>query len=82
MTVFAGYGGQKLIDRCVGRIAEVRSKLDAANSRAVLEADGGITAENAARVVGAGATAIVAGSAVFGSSDPKKTVETLRGVTK
>jgi ribulose-phosphate 3-epimerase len=66
MSVNPGFGGQKFIDSQLRKIESIRRKLDAANLTAILEVDGGIVPENAGRVVAAGATALVAGSAVFG----------------
>jgi ribulose-phosphate 3-epimerase len=64
MTVNPGFGGQKFIEAMVPKIAQARRMLDAAGSRAELEVDGGISDATAPRVV-AGATVLVAGSAVF-----------------
>ncbi len=65
MSVNPGFGGQKFIDASLRKIEAVRGMLDAAGSRAVLQVDGGVTGDNAAACVSAGATALVAGSAVF-----------------
>jgi ribulose-phosphate 3-epimerase len=65
MTVNPGFGGQKFIEAMVPKIAQARRMLDAAGSRAELEVDGGISDATAPRVVAAGATVLVAGSAVF-----------------
>jgi ribulose-phosphate 3-epimerase len=61
-----GFGGQKFIDSQLRKIEAIRKKLDRANLKAILEVDGGIVPENAGAVIAAGATALVAGSAVFG----------------
>lgn len=65
MSVNPGFGGQGFIDSALRKIARVRALLDAAGSPAVLQVDGGVTAANAAACVDAGATALVAGTAVF-----------------
>jgi len=65
MSVNPGFGGQSFIDSQLRKIAAVRQKLDAAGSAAVLQVDGGVNANNAAACVSAGATALVAGTAVF-----------------
>jgi len=65
MSVNPGFGGQSFIDSQLGKIEAIRKRLDAAGSKAILEVDGGINAELAPRVIGAGATALVAGTAVF-----------------
>jgi len=71
MTVNPGFGGQTFIEAMLGKIASVRAELDRRGLAAELEVDGGINAENAPRVVKAGARVLVAGAAVF---NPKQTV--------
>jgi ribulose-phosphate 3-epimerase len=66
MSVNPGFGGQSFIDSQLRKIEALRKKLDARGLPTILEVDGGVTAANAARVVAAGASALVAGSAVFG----------------
>ena len=71
MSVNPGFGGQAFIPHSVGKIARLRSMLgerDAAEP-AVIEVDGGVTVENAAELVRAGADILVSGSAVFHSGD-------------
>src|SRR6201991_3435189 len=65
MSVNPGFGGQSFIDSQLRKIEALRTKLDARGLKAILEVDGGVTQENCARVIAAGATALVAGSAVF-----------------
>ena len=65
MSVNPGYGGQKYIPASTGRIRLLRRRLDAIESEAWLEVDGGITPANAAEIVEAGANVLVAGSAIF-----------------
>ena len=79
MSVFAGLGGQKFIDYCLDRIKYVKQLLDEQNLDIPIEVDGGITEENASKVVEAGASILVAGSTVYNSKNPKKTIEKLRG---
>jgi len=68
MTVNPGFGGQTFIEGMVDKIARMRTELDRRGLAAELEVDGGINAQNAPRVVQAGATVLVAGAAVFNSS--------------
>jgi ribulose-phosphate 3-epimerase len=68
MTVNPGFGGQTFIEGMVEKIARMRAELDRRGLTAELEVDGGINAKNAPRVVQAGATVLVAGAAVFNSS--------------
>ena len=69
MSVHPGFGGQKFIENALGKIKAIREALDARHLSAELEVDGGIKPENAARVVAAGATVLVAGSAIFEDPD-------------
>jgi ribulose-phosphate 3-epimerase len=66
MTVNPGWGGQMFIEGMLDKIDELRTWLDESGLGAELEADGGINADTAARVVQAGARVLVAGAAVFG----------------
>lgn len=65
MSVNPGFGGQKYIPHSTTRIAQLRAMLDEIGSRAELEVDGGINPSTVATVVEAGATVLVAGSAIF-----------------
>ena len=66
MSVNPGFGGQAYIPSSTAKVAELRALLDAQGAKAQLQIDGGIGANNAAAVAQAGATVLVAGSAVFG----------------
>ncbi len=79
MTVFAGYGGQKLIPECIDRIKQIR---ELTGGRVSLEVDGGINAQNASIVIDAGASIIVAGSAVFNAADPADVIGKIKTCTK
>lgn len=78
MSVNPGFGGQKFIPSALNKVAAVRAMLDRIHSRALLEVDGGIKAENASQVVVAGATVLVAGSAIFSQRDYAGTIAALR----
>lgn len=82
MTVYAGYGGQKMIPECLDKVRYLRKIGKEKGLEFDIEVDGGVTEENANAVIEAGANVIVAGSAVFKSVDPKKTIKVLKGVTK
>ena len=69
MSVNPGFGGQSYIAGSTAKIRSARAMLDETGSPAELEVDGGVTAQNAAEVVGAGATVLVAGSAVYGHAE-------------
>ena len=70
MSVNPGFGGQAYIPASTGKIARLRSRLDSIGSTAELEVDGGINAETIATVAKAGATVLVAGSAIFNDQAP------------
>lgn len=76
MLVEPGYGGQAMIPAMLDRVRQARRLLDARGLNVELAVDGGIKAENVAEVVRAGATLVVAGSAVFNKKEP--VAETLR----
>ena len=65
MSVNPGFGGQSFLTSQLAKIARVRAILDEAGSDALIEVDGGVTPGNAASILDAGATSLVAGSAVF-----------------
>ncbi|MCB8978360.1 MAG: ribulose-phosphate 3-epimerase [Ardenticatenaceae bacterium] len=65
MSVNPGFGGQSYIPQSTRKIRHLRQMLTEQRSNAWLEVDGGISAKNTAEVVAAGATALVAGSAIF-----------------
>ena len=69
MSVEPGFGGQKFIETSLDKVRALRKALDEKNLSAELEVDGGIKLDNAARVADAGATVLVAGSAVFEDPD-------------
>jgi ribulose-phosphate 3-epimerase len=78
MSVNPGFGGQTFIPRSESKLREVRVLLDRAGNAAPIEIDGGIDHHNVGRVVAAGASIIVAGSAVFHSPDPERATRELK----
>ncbi len=78
MSVNPGFGGQKFIESCLKKITAARQMLDRIGSRALLEVDGGIKVDNAAKVLAAGADVLVSGSAIFCSQDYAATIAALR----
>ncbi|HEY9519307.1 MAG TPA: ribulose-phosphate 3-epimerase [Gemmatimonadales bacterium] len=78
MSVNPGFGGQRYIPAATGKIRKVRALLDSRGSPAVLEVDGGITVETIRQAWEAGAGTFVAGTAVFGESDPAAAITRLR----
>lgn len=78
MSVNPGFGGQKFIENTYRKIAETKDLILSNNSTALIEIDGGVTPQNAARLFEAGADVLVAGNAVFASENPEKTIELLK----
>lgn len=77
MTVFAGYGGQKFIPESYDRIAELREYIIQDNPECLIQVDGGVSLDNAAKLYSCGVNVLVAGSSVFNAEDPVSTIEKL-----
>jgi ribulose-phosphate 3-epimerase len=80
MSVNPGFGGQKFIENTIKKTAQARELIDRTGSKALIEIDGGVNLETGARLVAAGADALVAGSFVFKSEDPKGTIAALKAL--
>jgi ribulose-phosphate 3-epimerase len=78
MSVNPGFGGQTFIPRSESKIQAVRALLDRQGSAAPIEVDGGVDTSNAARIVEAGGTILVAGNSIFGTGDPERATRELR----
>ncbi|MBN1929106.1 MAG: ribulose-phosphate 3-epimerase [Chlorobiaceae bacterium] len=80
MSVNPGFGGQKFIPASVAKIANLDAMRMEMNPEMVIAVDGGITEENAAMVVEAGADALIAGTAFFRAADPVAAAKKLKGL--
>ena len=78
MSVNPGYGGQKFIENTYAKLSKMKDLIIQRNSKALIEVDGGVGTHNIGKLVAAGADVLVAGSAVFGSDNPMKTIEILK----
>ena len=78
MSVFAGFGGQKFIEETYGRVERLKTELDRRGLNLPIEVDGGVSPSNAAALVAKGAEILVAGSAVFKSTDPAATIASMK----
>ena len=78
MSVDPGFAAQAFIPNSLEKLRRVRAVLTAAGSDVPIEIDGGISAANAAEVVAAGASILVAGNAIFGTSDAEAATRALR----
>jgi ribulose-phosphate 3-epimerase len=78
MSVNPGYGGQKFIPSAVEKVRKLAKLIKENNSKAIIEIDGGVNLETGKLLADAGAQALVAGSFVFNSADPKATISALK----
>ncbi len=78
MSVNPGFGGQPFIEHSIRKVKELRKLIAETGSKALIEVDGGVNAETGARLAGAGADILVAGSYVFGAKDPEEAIRTLK----
>ncbi len=78
MSVEPGFGGQEFLESALPKVAEAREWVEARGLRTDIQVDGGITPSNVRRVADAGATVVVAGSAIFGADDPGQAVSDLK----
>jgi len=81
MSVNPGFGGQKFIEHTYEKIRQLKKMISERKLNVLIEIDGGVTLENAPAIIAAGADVLVAGNTVFKSSDPKKIIEKLKGIT-
>lgn len=78
MSVNPGFGGQKFIEHTYTKIKDLKSIINESGAGTLIEIDGGVNAENAPALIEAGADVLVAGSFVFRSEDPEKTIHNLK----
>ena len=80
MTVYPGFGGQKLIPATLQKTALLRERIKAEGLDVDVQADGGIGIGNLKTVLDAGVNVIVAGSSIFGAPDPAAAIAAMRAV--
>jgi ribulose-phosphate 3-epimerase len=78
MSVNPGFGGQSFIASALPKIERVRALIDRSGREIRLEVDGGVKVDNIAAAAAAGADTFVAGSAIFGASDYRATIDAMR----
>ena len=78
MSVNPGFGGQKFIPQTIDKIKALKQMILASGSKALIEIDGGVTLENAASIIAAGADVLVAGNTVFSATDPVAAIAALK----
>ncbi|HQO32045.1 MAG: ribulose-phosphate 3-epimerase [Chitinophagales bacterium] len=80
MSVNPGFGGQKFIENTYDKVARLKDLILRKNAATLIEIDGGVTLDNAARLVQSGADVLVAGNTVFNSPDPAATILQLKNI--
>lgn len=80
MSVNPGFGGQKFIEHSYEKVANLKEMILKKGSSTQIEVDGGVTGQNARRLVEAGADILVAGSFVFNSPDPFAAIASLKAI--
>lgn len=80
MSVNPGFGGQKFIPATLSKIKHLKQLMIEKQSSALIEVDGGVTLENAASIIQAGADVLVAGNTVFASTSPIDTIKQLKSI--
>lgn len=78
MSVNPGFGGQSFIENTFNKVKELKSLIQSKNAECLIEIDGGVTDQNASKLISLGADVLVAGSYVFKSKDPLSTIELLK----
>lgn len=81
MSVNPGFGGQYFIPETIAKIIALKQMIVAKGLSTLIEIDGGVTLDNAAALVSAGADVLVAGSSVFNSTDPVATISLFKQIT-
>ncbi len=78
MSVNPGFGGQKFIPNAVNKVARLRKMIDERGLNTLIEIDGGVNLNTGKQLLDAGADVLVAGSFVFSSDNPSKTISELK----
>jgi ribulose-phosphate 3-epimerase len=79
MSVNPGFGGQAFIPSSMEKVRKLRQMMDEKGLTTDIQVDGGVTPDNAAQLIAAGATVLVAGSAVYKAPDMANAIHSLRG---
>lgn len=82
MSVNPGFGGQSFIPNTINKIKELKRMIVEKGAITLIEVDGGVSLDNAASIVAAGADVLVAGNTVFSSPNPTETIAQLKAISK
>ena len=80
MSVNPGFGGQSFIENTYDKVIALKELITRKGANTIIEIDGGVTNKNAKQLADAGADVLVAGSYVFKSEDPNKTITNLKAL--
>ena len=80
MSVNPGFGGQKFIENSYKKIKQLKKLINESKSKALIEVDGGVDNTNTEKLLNAGVDVFVAGSYVFKSENPSKTIENMKNL--
>ena len=80
MSVNPGFGGQRFIETTYQKVSKLRGIIEEKNATTLIEIDGGVTDQNAKRLVESGADVLVAGSFVFSTENPQETIKGLKNI--
>ncbi len=80
MSVNPGFGGQSFIENTYNKVKDLKEMINATGADTLIEIDGGVNAQNAPKLMEAGADVLVAGSFVFKSADPAGTIGELKAI--
>ena len=80
MSVIPGFGGQSFIENTYDKVVALKELITRKGASTIIEIDGGVTSKNAKQLADAGADVLVAGSYVFKSEDPTKTITNLKAL--
>lgn len=80
MSVNPGFGGQKFIENTYRKIDKLRNLIEQSGSKALIEIDGGVDGNNAAKLIAAGAHVLVAGNYVFSATEPLQVIDSLKAI--
>lgn len=82
MSVNPGFGGQKFINHTFNKVAELKELILKNNLKTLIQVDGGVTLENIGQLKKTGADSFVAGSAIFNTSEPIKTIKEMKKILR
>jgi len=80
MSVNPGFGGQKFISNTYKKVSQLKNLIDQSYNECLIEVDGGVNYETGKKLIEAGANVLVAGSFVFKSENPEKTINNLKAL--